>query len=353
MLRLWAGGRHALVTWLCGEHRLQPARAWPGKLGPFWVSQPGPPAFLIRVSSFEGVVNCFYERKQLCFSAPFHCTDACHLHLEESWSRRARERAWTGCLSWGSSAPGGPPSLEPVGPRQLGGQVPVYSWCPQRGTHTTHACTHPCSSASRTARAHPCVRTCPRAHLQAHACTHRSRWQRSRGWRMWPQPGARTAGGGKGQGGPRPCVGPLPVPRCCSPGPALLVAGCAAEQHSSCGVPCSPGSHVRAPQPGPYARVPGAPAARTAVPLSCRGPVSGPRLWRLSFVSVLTGAMPGAGREGGHVARVTVLCDTCPGPSNALWLQNALLPERTLSGPRVWVGAVGRLCDAQRVDVAS
>lgn len=75
-------------VWLCGEHRLQPARAWPGKLGPFWVSQPGPPAFLIRVSSFEGVVNCFYERKQLCFSAPFHCTDVCHLHLEESgWSR--------------------------------------------------------------------------------------------------------------------------------------------------------------------------------------------------------------------------------------------------------------------------
>lgn len=122
-------------------------------------------------------------------------------------------------------------------------------WCPQRGTHTTHVHTYPHSSACT-----PRVRTCPRAHLQAHICTHTGGWwQQSRGWSdVTTAEGLPHHQGWEGAGPPsRPCAGMLPAGTCIrgaertflcrslcscglSLGPALLAAGRAAECTPSC-----------------------------------------------------------------------------------------------------------------------
>lgn len=94
-------------------------------------------------------------------------------------------------------------------------------WCPQRGTHTTHACTHPCSSASRTTRVHTHACVPVRVHTcrRTRAHTQKAGGSGAEGEVTWPQPGGcRTAGGGKGQGGPPTPCGPRPVPLWLQPG---------------------------------------------------------------------------------------------------------------------------------------
>lgn len=157
----------------------------------------------------------------------------------------------------------------------------VRSQCGQAGvlrggTHNTRVHTYPCSSAcTYHAHAHRCVRTCPRAHLQAHACTHTEGWwQRSRGWSdVTTAKGLPHHRRREGAGPPsRPRAGRGLCSCGCSPGPAQLVAGCAAECTPSCGVPVCSGL----PCGGPSVLVPACPSARSpAARARCARPAGG------------------------------------------------------------------------------
>ena len=93
-------------------------------------------------------------------------------------------------------------------------------WCPQRGTHNTRVHT---PLLKRTQAPRACTPT--RAYLSActpagaRVHTQKAGGSGAEGGVMWPQPGGcRTAGGGKGQGGPPTPCGPRPVPLWLQPG---------------------------------------------------------------------------------------------------------------------------------------